>query len=290
VSTLPAIPKEQPNIEDSKGMDESIGEVDLEGSKLVLTNYLNSEKVSVQVREVSRLDRTTYYNNFKMGKKPQVDVEFLPDFSQIMGEISPKYQHLKKMISFKKVKEIYPKTRFVFSAERPDDFEIIPGYFYPKALFVVLNLLNENRKILKRIFLKKTIDDSSIFSVNLFTNLRWKSVQIDDFLPLIKDKAFFSQSNRKEAWPALLEKAIAKTMGNYLNGSKINNLQNLIRICTGFFCKKYFFGDMMRKNIQKMEEYLRFWQGILSVDHIILMKTQKLIYPKIGDRVVYPES
>jgi len=254
------------------------------------TKYLNSEKLSIQVREVSQLDRVTYFTNFKMGNDQKNDKIFLPNFNQIMGNLDIKYQHLKKFITFKKVKDIYPGTRFVYSGERVDNFEIVPGYFYPQALFVLFYLLNENRKILKRIFLKKIIDDSDSFSVNLFFGLKWTSIQIDDFLPLIKKSSFFSQANRKEAWPALLEKALAKICGNYFNASKINNLENLIRICTGFFTKKYFFGEVHKKNIGKMSEYLIFWKGILKVGHIILMKTKKKIYQKLENRVIFPES
>lgn len=248
------------------------------------SNIISSRRASVKARESYNLDRTTYYNNFKFSKSVKVDNDFKPNFSQIVGkDREAKFGHLKKSIEFKKIKDVFPQSRFIYNNEREDNFRIFPGYFKPHALIIVMYLLNENRKLLKRIFLKQFIDkDNSIFSVNLYLCNKWKSVQIDDFLPLINKKIAFTMSNKKEAWPCLLEKGIAKEMGSYFDTTNLHNLENLIRICTGCFTKKYYFMKNMNEN--SLREYLNFWIDIMSVGHLICMKTKNSINIKYGSQ------
>lgn len=247
------------------------------------SKLLSSRRASVKARESYNLDRQTYFNNFKLSKAVKVDTEFKPNFTQIVGKgRESKFAHLKKSIEFKKVKDIFPKSRFIYNTEKQDDFTIFPGYFKPHALVIVMYLLNENRKLLKRIFLKQIIDnENSIYSVNLFLCNKWKSIQVDDFLPLVNKKIAFTTSNKKEAWVCLLEKAIAKEMGCYFETNGLKNLENLIRICSGCFTKKYYF--MRDLNDNALREYLSFWIDIMSVGHIICFKTKNSIQVKYGE-------
>lgn len=235
---------------------------------------ISSRKASIVARGSYTLDRNTYYNNFKMPPTIKKDTKFKPDLAMLVGKRREKeFKHLKNLMKFKEVNEIFPESRFVYNHNTSQNFIIFPGYYNPPALVIVMYLLNQNRKLLKRIFLKDAIDeDNNFFSVNLFLENKWESVQIDHFLPLVENKMAFMISNKKEAWPCLLEKAIAKKMGSYYDTSNLLNLENLIRICTGCFTKKYFF--MKNLKDKSLFDYLLFWKEIANEGHLICIKTK----------------
>ena len=235
--------------------------------------FLSNLAPTLKLVQNPQMDRKTYFNNFKLSKKAHSDSDFRPNFSQIVGKDELSFPNLKKRMTFKRLNSYFNDARFVYSNEFVDDWQIYPGYFHSKLLILIFGVLNENRKILKRIFLKKLIDASSTFVVNLFIDNQWEPIQIDDFLPLIEDKYFFSICNKKEAWPSLLEKTLAKILGSYLELEKISNLDNLIRICTGLFSKRYFFRTEMAED--DFVDYLGYWVEMVKIGHILVIKTKQ---------------
>ena len=234
--------------------------------------FISSEKASVRLREHDYLDRITFYNNFKISNEIYTDPQFPSNFDMIAKEpYSSDYSSIEHSIKFLRINKIYKKAK-IFYEKKPDDFQVYPSYFNSKALNIVMNILNQNRKILTKIFYKKKLDSSGVYEVHLFLDNKWTVVQIDDLMPLIDNSIFFTSCSTGEAWVALLEKALAKVAGSYLEMSKINNLENLLRICTGSFSKRYFLdSEKMKKS--DIEDVVKFWASMVQVEHIMMAKT-----------------
>jgi len=59
------------------------------------------------------------------------------------------------------------------------------------------------------------VDASGVYRVNLFLDLKWQEIEIDDQLPIICNTIMSTWCNTLEPWPALLEKALAKIVGGF---------------------------------------------------------------------------
>lgn len=165
----------------------------------------------------------------------------------------------------------------IYLKKRPDSFHVFPGYIENPVFPIVVHVLNRSRSLFNKIFPKREIDNSGVYRVGLFLDFKWKKIEIDDQLPIISNTIFSTWCNTQEPWPALLEKALAKVVGGYeylsvlghgylgrrkkklpkggrgtllntlstmnsLNGEIVTqNLENILRICTGCFSKRYYF-------------------------------------------------
>lgn len=73
---------------------------------------------------------------------------------------------------------------------------------------------------IKKLLHTEDINEFGIYSVWLNIFGEWRNVVLDDFFPCIKqnDKfvPVFSRANGEELWVLLLEKAYAKSYGNYM--------------------------------------------------------------------------
>ena len=78
-------------------------------------------------------------------------------------------------------------------------------------------------------------DYFGIFNFRFYHLGEWSDVVIDDFLPTLEGKLIFSSSkDHNEFWPALLEKAYAKYVGNYAKLSGGSPLTAALHFCEGF--------------------------------------------------------
>lgn len=67
-----------------------------------------------------------------------------------------------------------------------------------------------------KIFGQQTVNAAGIYSLNLYSIGIPVTVVIDDFIPVNNSLPLFTKlSAQNEIWPVLLEKAIAKLIGNY---------------------------------------------------------------------------
>ena len=241
-------------------------------------SLINSRRASVNVRDQEYFDRITYYNNFKLCNEDYQDPDFPPNFSIITKRPYEQInKYIEHKITFLRVREIFKTNRKIYSSKKRKFFQVYPSYYNFASYNIVVHLINQNRVVLKKIFHKRILDDSGVYSVNLFLNNKWQSVQVDDYLPLINNKLFFTSSNSLEPWPGLLEKAIVKVVGSYEETSKLCNLDNLLRICTGCFSKRYYFRRDMRE--KDLRDYLCFWKGMIELDHTMLIKTNHNMCP-----------
>jgi len=107
------------------------------------------------------------------------------------------------------------------------------------AFNTVLNtLIDKFPFLLYRIFRTFLINYSGYYEVSLYINNKWQIMPIDDFLPYDnKIKSFNSNikkdSSTVEIWKLLLEKAIAKAYGGYVNYILLEP-HTLFNLITGF--------------------------------------------------------
>jgi len=50
------------------------------------------------------------------------------------------------------------------------------------------------------------------------------------------------------------------------------NLENILRICTGCFSKRYYF-NKNGVSTKELADYIQFWHNISKYSHVILLKT-----------------
>lgn len=234
-------------------------------------NLIASEKPIVEFRMQDYLDRLTYYNNFKLTNDQYVDPIFQPNINMIFSENSiVDVQSFKKKLTFKRMKDVFQRN-LMYEKKTPKFFQVYPSYFDFKSFNLLLHVIHTNRVILEKIFSNSEVSERGFYSLNLMLNNNWKSVQIDDYLPLQEEKLLCTSCSSGEPWPSMLEKALAKVAGSYSEMSTVVNFENLMRICTGCFSKKYFFDK--DESQAKMFEYFKFWKGILKCNHVVIMKT-----------------
>lgn len=65
------------------------------------------------------------------------------------------------------------------------------------------------------LFLLREFNNARYFSVKLLYKGKWRTIDLDEFIPTMYDKPAFSKSIGAELWVVLLEKAWAKLYTNY---------------------------------------------------------------------------
>ena len=82
--------------------------------------------------------------------------------------------------------------------------------------------LVEFPELLKKIFycknesINQTINEEGLYFLRIFSLGQSFSIKIDDYFPCNDDRTlFYTKSNRKQLWPCLIEKAVAKMFNGY---------------------------------------------------------------------------
>ena len=78
-----------------------------------------------------------------------------------------------------------------------------------------LSVLAENPKRIKQLFLQDKQNKYGVYCVKICKNGEWKEVVIDDYVPCMNNKPYFSNAHDNELWVILMEKAWAKLHGSY---------------------------------------------------------------------------
>ena len=85
-------------------------------------------------------------------------------------------------------------------------------------LISALSCMAEHEGIIRRAFLTKRYNPRGKYQVRIYSGFekKWKTVTIDDFIPVKKDgMPKFAQPHYNELWVMLFEKAFAKMSGSY---------------------------------------------------------------------------
>jgi hypothetical protein len=113
------------------------------------------------------------------------------------------------------------------------------GYLSDRYLVNALAMLVARPAVLEKLFTKTEQEDIGRYQVQLFEGGGWRSVFVDDRIPVNVDgtPAFMHSSDPYEGWPLLVEKALAKYFGSYghlaLNSSRQDGILATLRLLTG---------------------------------------------------------
>uniref|UniRef100_A0A1I7ZVS7 Calpain catalytic domain-containing protein n=1 Tax=Steinernema glaseri TaxID=37863 RepID=A0A1I7ZVS7_9BILA len=104
----------------------------------------------------------------------------------------------------------------VFKDTQPTDIEqgLLGNCWFLSALAVIA----ERPDILEKIVLTKVYNKDGVYMIRLCVDGLWKVVVLDDFFPCYStnNSMVFSVGRRNQLWVPLIEKALAKQLGNYV--------------------------------------------------------------------------
>lgn len=206
-------------------------------------SYKSFFSIKLDVDSISNTSKTTaiiQINNIK-----DLAYNGMIDDTEESSKINKKMQLINSgvfnSIIFKRPFEIFGKMNYsLFSKKINEKFEE-PDYtendnILNGAFNNVMTIIQRKFPFLiYRIFKTNKINIQGYYEITLYINNKWQIVYVDDLLPFDnKEKKFYGLSrNNSDIWKILLEKAIAKAYGGYLNYMLLdaNILFNLI---TGF--------------------------------------------------------
>ena len=161
------------------------------------------------------------------------------------------------------------------------------GFLADRYLLNSLAVCLSQPEIIERIFTKTGQENIGRYNIKLFEGGGWRSLFIDDRIPCFTDKTplFCSSSDPYEAWPLLVEKALAKYFGSYghlaLNGARYDNVLSTLRILTGGHVFKRSTLDMIwvtgDQNIPRMNGYCILKSALQEGSLVALGRSESLV-------------
>ena len=117
--------------------------------------------------------------------------------------------------------------------ETPYLNDVKQGLIPNNNLVCVLNALTEKNNLINRLIINKDINQFGIYKIKLCIKGEWITVTIDDYFPCIPfSNPVVLSTFSNDLWVLLIEKALAKTFGNYFNLIDIN-ISQYLNILTG---------------------------------------------------------
>ncbi|TKR87465.1 hypothetical protein L596_011858 [Steinernema carpocapsae] len=142
---------------------------------------------------------------------------------QLLGDPAQLGHRLQEMSTVKWLRpvQMFTKDGFnyrwtVFKDTQPTDIE--QGLLGNCWFLSALALIAERPDILEKIVLTKVYNGDGVYMIRLCVDGLWKVVVLDDFFPCYAKNSsmVFSVGRRNQLWVPLIEKALAKQLGNYV--------------------------------------------------------------------------
>lgn len=98
----------------------------------------------------------------------------------------------------------------------PDDIEqgeLGDCYF----LSTLSSLAQKWPQVVQNLLITRKTNSECVYAVKLCIDGIWRVIGLDDYVPVKNNSPAFSHSHENEAWVLFLEKAWAKSFGNYSN-------------------------------------------------------------------------
>ncbi|KAL5267544.1 hypothetical protein ACHWQZ_G004545 [Mnemiopsis leidyi] len=172
-----------------------------------------------------------------------VDDSFRPCNKSVYGDESPTPRDLGdprngchgNQVTWLRPHEIdagYPGVKWtVFRTPLPTD--IVQGSLGDCWLLSSLSVLADRPSLIEKIFLNKCVSTEGVYEVRLCKDGQWTNVLVDDYFPCSPNKKLtFAQSDRKQLWVPIIEKAVAKLYGGYHN-LKAGHCSEGLQLLTG---------------------------------------------------------
>ena len=172
-----------------------------------------------------------------------------PANKQIIGEIE---SEIPSSLLFLRPNEFLEKEQLFEENIKPT--EIKQGQLGDCYFISSLAAIAEQPKRIQKMI--KSLGNGK-YQVNLYYNGKYQEVIIDDLVPCVDEKPFFSYNEGNACWVSLIEKAYAKVNGNYANmegGMPIITLSDL----TGMPVKKHMISEFNEKELfNKVQSYCK---------------------------------
>ncbi len=159
-------------------------------------------------------------------------------------------------LEWKRIDDIFSKSLIFEDTIEFDDIK--QGNLGNCYFLSAISALTEMPYLIYQIFRTKVKNEKGYFEVVLYIDGEWQVVIIDDYFVTIKDtnEFKFANSNERELWAIILEKAWAKVNGGYVNTISGNPSDALMAI-TGFSVEKILHDKVDKENL---------WSKVLKAD------------------------
>ena len=163
-----------------------------------------------------------------------IDINFMHEDESLIGNYYKK-SDLNYIIHWRRPNEFLNNEKIkIFNINNsPLINDIKQGLFPFNNLDCVLNALTEKNNLIKRLIVNENINNNGIYKIKLCIKGEWITVIIDDYFPCLPfSTPVVSSTFSNDLWVLLVEKALAKTFGNYYNLMNID-ISHYLNILTG---------------------------------------------------------
>ena len=139
------------------------------------------------------------------------DEDFPPNDYSLCGPYGPIPDW--ESIKWRRASFAIDKPVLVNKKIEPNDIQ--QGFLGDCYFLAGLAALAERPDRIFNLFLLKELNDMNYFSVKMLYRGKWRTVDIDDYVPFVLNMPAFGKSNEGELWVIVLEKAWAKVYGSF---------------------------------------------------------------------------
>ena len=164
--------------------------------------------------------------------------------------------------------------------------DIKQGLFPFNNLECVLNALTEKNNLIKRLIVNENINNNGVYKIKLCIKGEWITVIIDDYFPCLPfSTPIVSSTYSSDLWVLLIEKALAKTFGNYYNLINID-IPQYLNILTGCPTVSYDISDLVQNKNDIKNLYNKIDDNINEKKYLVITISNEsgnnLTIPRIG--------
>ena len=173
----------------------------------------------------------------------------------------------------------YSGLRILYRNETPLINDVKQGLLPTNNLDCVFNALTEKNNLISRLIRNKSINKNGIYKIKLCIKGEWVTVIIDDYFPCLPfSSPVVSSTYSNDLWVLLIQKALAKSFGNYYNLINIS-IQQYLNILTGCPTVSYKISDLVNNKNDI--------QTFINLVNLYLYEKQYLIIAMSSDKDNY---
>ena len=150
-----------------------------------------------------------------------LDAYFPPGDKSLFGKmisVEKRYTQRKQQLVWRRISEVVWNAGLFNDGIHPNN--IHQGEFGTAYLLLALSALAERPQRIRDLFLAKEVCQQGVFACSLLFRGRWKSLYLDNFMPVPREEHSqnifgCSVGLPSQLWVSVLEKAWAKLYGSY---------------------------------------------------------------------------
>ena len=173
----------------------------------------------------------------------------------------------------------YNGLRILYRNEIPLINDVKQGLLPTNNLDCVVNALTEKKNLINRLIRNKSFNKNGIYKIKLCIKGEWVTVIIDDYFPCLPfSSPIVSSTYSNDLWVLLIQKALAKSFGNYYNLINIS-IHQYLNILTGCPTVSYKISDLVNNKNDI--------QTFINLVNLYLYEKQYLIIAMSSDKDNY---